>query len=316
LYIADVYHGISCKSTPKITQFLMEKNLRIPSPLSQLALFFMLYGVGWILAQIVGGVLLGARLGLHELRGIDATDPRITGTLKLIQALSTLILFGGTAFIFAWRTFSDRPMYHLGFRPADKSNYYLLAVLLLLFSIPFEGLLGQLNKAIPLTESMLRSEKEADKQIAAFLKAGSPLDVVINVFVMALLPAIFEEACFRGVLQRILIRLCRNPWVGIVLTGALFSALHFQFMGFLPRMFLGILLGAIYWYSGSLWAAILAHFFTNGIQVVAAMYYPRFITENPPVPVFTALISLAIVVGLLVVVRKQSTVSYDEVYPV
>ena len=293
----------------------MQKNLKIPSLWSQLALFLMLYGVGWILAQIAGGAILVARLGLHNLRDIDPSDPRITGTLKLIQALSTIFLFGVTAFVSAWRTFSDRPLYHLGFRPANKSNFYILAVLLLLFSIPFEGWLGQLNKGIPLTESMMRSEREADKQITAFLKAGSPLDVVINVFIMALLPAIFEEACFRGVLQRILIGLCRSPWVGIIITAILFSALHFQFEGFLPRMFLGALLGAIYWYSGSLWASILAHFFTNGIQVVAAMYYPRFITENPSVPVFTALISLVIVVGLLAVLRKQSTVRYDQVYP-
>jgi membrane protease YdiL (CAAX protease family) len=294
----------------------MQKNLKIPSLWSQLALFLMLYSAGWILAQIAGGVILGARLGLNNLRDIDPSDPKITGTLKLIQALSTLLLFGVTAFVSAWRTFSDRPLYHLGFRPAYKKNFYILAVLLLLFSIPFEGWLGQLNKAIPLTESMMRSEREADKQIAAFLKAGSPLDVVINVFIMALLPAIFEEACFRGVLQRILIGLCRSPWAGIIITAILFSALHFQFEGFLPRMFLGALLGAIYWYSGSLWASILAHFFTNGIQVVAAMYYPRFITENPSVPVFTALISLVIVVGLLAVLRKQSTVRYDQVYPI
>ena len=294
----------------------MQKNLKIPSLWSQLALFLMLYGVGFILAQIAGGVILGVRLGLHDVRGIDPSDPRITGALKVIQALSTVLLFGVTAFVSTWRTFWERPLYHLGFRPAGKKNFYILAVLLLLFSIPFEGWLGQLNKTIPLTESMMRSEREADKQIAAFLKPGSTLDVVINVFIMALLPAIFEEACFRGVLQRILIGLCRSPWAGIIITAILFSALHFQFEGFLPRMFLGALLGAIYWYSGSLWASILAHFFTNGIQVVAAMYYPRFITENPSVPVFTALISLVIVVGLLAVLRKQSTVRYDQVYPV
>lgn len=140
------------------------------------------------------------------------------------------------------------------------------------------------------------------------------MDVVINVFIIALLPAIFEEVCFRGVLQRILIQMFKNPWTGIIVTGAFFSAFHMQFQGFLPRMFLGILLGAVYWYSGSLWVSILAHFFTNAVQVIAATYYPKMIEEDPSVPFYWALLSLVIVIGLLTVLRRRSTVSYAEVY--
>jgi hypothetical protein len=293
----------------------MQTNLKIPSPWSQLALFLVLFGAFFIITNIIAGGILVAKLGVHDMHGIDIADPKITPTLKFIQAFSSIFLFGSTALVFAWRTFGDRRFYYLGFRPAGRANFYMLGILLLLFCIPLEGWLGQVNKAIPLPGWMTDAEKGADKQIAAFLKPGSPLDVVINLFIMALLPAIFEEMCFRGVLQRILIAMCKSPWVGIVVTGAVFSFIHFQFEGFLPRMFLGILLGAVYWYSGSLWTAILAHFFVNGVQVVAAMYYPRFITENPSVPLYTALISLVIVVGLLSVLRRQSTVRYEQVYP-
>jgi membrane protease YdiL (CAAX protease family) len=87
-----------------------------------------------------------------------------------------------------------------------------------------------------------------------------------------------------------------------------------QFAGFFPRMFMGTLLGAAYWYSGSLWVSVLAHFFVNGVQVIAVSYYPKMIDEDPFVPVYFALLSLVIVAWLLIVFRRRSTTSYAEVY--
>ena len=267
--------------------------------------------------MIFGGIILVSKVGLAELRDNSyISDPRYTDVLKLLQAISTVILFGVPALIYSLRTFRSRPLYHLGFRPSVKTNFYLLGILILFCSLPFEGWLGQVNKGIPLPAWMLKTEADIDKEIGAFLKADSPLTAAINVFVIALLPAIFEEACFRGGLQRILIRLFKSPWTGIIVTAIIFSAIHGQFQGFLPRFFLGALLGAVYWYSGSLWVSILAHFFLNGIQVVAVIYYPQYVNENPSVPVYTALISLVLVVGLLLWMRRQSTVTYAQEYPI
>jgi membrane protease YdiL (CAAX protease family) len=293
----------------------MQTNLKIRSPWSQLALFVGLLALGLFVAVFVGGVILVAKLGISDIaKATDLSDPRLTGVLKTIQALSTILIFGIPAFGFAWGVFRYDRMQKLGFQPAGKNIFYLLAILLLICSMPFEGWLGELNKGIPLSRWMIDKEAAADRQISAFLKADSILAIINNVFIIALLPAIFEEACFRGVLQRIMIRLFKSPWAGIIVTAILFSAFHLQFEGFLPRFLLGALLGAIYWYSGSLWVAILAHFFINGIQVVAVIYYPKFMDQNPSVPVYAALISLALIVGLLYIMRRQSTVSYAQVY--
>jgi uncharacterized protein len=294
----------------------MNKYLKISSSRSQLALFLVLIGAAWIVAIILSSIILIAKLGVpvsgHG--SMDLSDPRLDGILKPLQGLSTIIIFGVPALLFARFTYRSRNLYFLGFRKAEKNSFYILAVAILLLSFPMEGWLGQLNRGIPLPDWMLRMENDASKQISVFLKADSPLDIINNIIIIALLPAICEEACFRGVLQRILIRTFKSPWAGIIVTAAFFSAFHMQFQGFLPRMFLGILLGAIYWYSGSLWASILAHFFTNGVQVVAASFYPKMITENPSVPLYAALISMVIVVGLLSVMRGQSKVTYTGVY--
>lgn len=293
----------------------MTKNyLKISSPWSQLGLFLLLLGAAIILSGVMGVVIFSAK-GIDISHGdLDFSDPRVMGILKFMQGLNTVVVFAIPAFLYARLTFREQPGYFLGLRPAEKPIFYGLAAALLLFCFPLEGWLGELNKGIHLPQSILKMEADADKQINAFLRVDSQKDIFINVFLIALLPAICEELCFRGALQRILIHIFRSPWAGIIVTGMFFSAFHMQFQGFLPRMFLGILLGAIYWYSGSLWASILAHFCFNGIQVLAVSLYPKMIHEDPTVPVYAVLISLIIVVGLLLVLRRKSDVTYARVY--
>lgn len=311
LYLADVYHDKSPKLRT-IRRISMSNNLKIRSPWSQLGLFLGVLLGFYILYSVLAGVVLLAKTGLHDLhKDVNLSDPALIGTMKWLQALSSVIVFGCPSFFYGWQTFRERPLHELGFRPASMS-FYVLGVLLLLLAMPLEGWLGQLNKQVPLPRSLVDMEKSTDSQILSFLKIHSPIDIVVNLFVMALLPAIFEELCFRGALQRILMQCFRSPWSGIVVSAVLFAAFHMQFQGFLPRVMLGVLLGAAYWYSGSLWTPILGHFFFNGVQVIAATYYPKLADENPDVSVLVGLGSLVIVVGLLVVMKRQSTASFEE----
>jgi len=233
---------------------------------------------------------------------------------KVQQAVSSVGMFGLPAYLYAVMTSRENPFRFLGFKKAPLPVFYALGVLLLLLSFPLEGWLGQLNRQLPLAEWMIRLEKLTDEKLTQYLKVNSWLDIVVNVIVIAAIPAIFEEVCFRGALQRIIINCFKSPWAGILFTGAFFSAFHMQFAGFLPRMFLGVLLGAAYWYSGSLWVAIAGHFVTNATQVIAVSYYPKLIDQDPHVPLYGAMLSLVIVVGLLAVLHRRSTVSYAGVY--
>jgi membrane protease YdiL (CAAX protease family) len=293
----------------------MSNNLKIRSPWSQLALFLGLLGLSLIVGVIGSSAIVLAKTTLINGKP-DLNDPTLLGAKKLAQAFSTIFIFGLPAFFYARQTFRHQPLRELGFRPSSNTVFYALGIILLVVAFPLEGWLGVLNKQFPLPNSLVNLEKENDRQVIAFLEVHSSVDIIINLFVVAFLPAVFEELCFRGALQRILIQVFKNPWVGIVVAAALFSAFHMQFQGFLPRMMLGILLGAAYWYSNSLWTAIFAHFFFNGIQVLAASYYPKLMNENqsPSVPVYAGLISLVAVIGVLIWMRKRSTVTYEQVY--
>ncbi len=285
----------------------MNEYPRVNSNRGRLGWYLLLVAGGWLVANLLIAIVLLSSGGVGSGHaGINFSNPGILPMLKFLQGISTVLTFLVPAYLYAYIVYGREPFDHLGFHKASKIGFYILAVMLLLLSLPFDGWLGELNKAIRLPGWMIHREKEADQEIIAFLKTSSTAGTLVNVFLIAVLPAICEEACFRGALQPLLIRICKSPLAGIVLTGILFSAFHMQFEGFLPRMFLGILLGAVYWYSGSLWVSVLAHFFTNAIQVVAVSYYPKFITEDPKVPLSGALISMVFVAAILLIFHRYS----------
>jgi uncharacterized protein len=171
------------------------------------------------------------------------------------------------------------------------------------------------------TQQWMKSmEEEAAKQIQFMLSKHTVGELFTNLIFISLFAGIGEEIFFRGILQRMFIRVFKNPWMGIVFTAAIFSAFHFQFFGFFPRLALGIVLGAIYWYSGSLWAAIIAHFIYDGSIIVLAYLNPS-IVKNPDESMInsnmlapTAIVSLVLTIGVIWFMKKNSSVSYTQVY--
>jgi membrane protease YdiL (CAAX protease family) len=93
-------------------------------------------------------------------------------------------------------------------------------------------------------------------------------EFLVGILVIGVLAGIGEEVFFRGLIQpKVRLYTGSIHW-GIWLTAILFSAIHMQFYGFLPRMFLGAIFGYLYVYSGSLVYPILAHIFNNSITVL------------------------------------------------
>jgi hypothetical protein len=84
---------------------------------------------------------------------------------------------------------------------------------------------------------------------------------------IAILPALGEELLFRGLIQHLISRWFRNSHVAIFGTAFLFSFIHFQFFGFVPRFLLGLYFGYLLFWSGSLWLPIVAHLINNGLAV-------------------------------------------------
>ncbi len=136
-----------------------------------------------------------------------------------------------------------------------------------------------LNQMLPLPEWADSMEEQTGELIQTILKMESPLEFLFTLTIVAVIPALGEELIFRGILQRRLEEIMQKPHVAILISALIFSFIHFQFAGFLPRVVLGLLLGYLYYWTRNLWVPILGHFVINGFQVSAA-YFAKDEIEN------------------------------------
>lgn len=125
-------------------------------------------------------------------------------------------------------------------------------------------------------EDWARSFETKAGEVTKFLTTFDSFgDFVIGMIVIAVLPGIGEELVFRGFLQPTLHRATNNIHVAIWFSAILFSAIHMQFFGFVPRMLLGVLFGYLYYWSGNLIIPMLAHFINNGLSVIGIYLYQQ-----------------------------------------
>ncbi len=127
--------------------------------------------------------------------------------------------------------------------------------------------------AIPLPDALIQYEAQIEATIKRFLQMPTIVDLFVNLIVIALVAAVAEEVLFRGLIQKMVLEKTQNPHVAVWITAIVFSGIHFQFSGFFPRLFLGVLFGYIFFWSKSLWYPIIAHFLHNGITVVLVYIY-------------------------------------------
>lgn len=251
-------------------------------------------------------------------------NPGIIVYVRGMLLMQFLGLFVIPSLLFAY--FSDpQPMSYIGLKPPIKSIYWVLGVMVMFLAIPLVEYTGILNRQVhfgPSLQSWMQSmEDEAAQQIKFMLSDHSIGNLILNVIFIALFAGIGEELFFRSILQRLLIRVTKNPWAGIIIAAFLFSFFHFQFFGFVPRFLLGILLGAIYWYSGSIWPAMLAHFAYDGFFIVLAYFRPQIMNDTnatlfdtTSAMALSALVSAIIVMALVWLMKRHSSISYAETY--
>lgn len=149
---------------------------------------------------------------------------------------------------------------------------WLSVGLLALAAFPLAQAVYWLNQRLPLPESLLRQESQTNEMIAGIMVMNNGWELVFNLLLAALAPAVGEELLFRGIIQNQLEKRTGRTALAVWITAACFSAIHFQFAGFLPRLLLGGLLGYTLIWTRSLWAPITAHFVFNGIQVAGAWF--------------------------------------------
>ena len=275
LIFAEVKGLFRCKSS-KMAENIRHSFFYAKSPVYQLftALLIILVAGGMVFMAFFTGGLLFFKPDLEFL-----SDPSVSVTKMdisflrylLISQHISLFIIPGVILIYKLKP-DDGTLY--GLRTPSLTEAALVIILAGCL-LPLTGFTGELNSAIHLPEWlsglekwMREKENMAERLIKTVLNPDTTGSFSVNFIMIAVLPAIGEELIFRGVLQKILTRLFNSGHLAILITSIVFSALHLQFYGFLPRFILGLVFGYLYFWSGTLWLPVIAHFANNAVSVI------------------------------------------------
>ena len=199
----------------------------------------------------------------------------------------------------------------------------LLVSGLMIYSIlPFNHFLGEWNANMVLPDFlsgienwMKASEEQARVLTELFLSTDTIAGLMINLVIVALIPSIGEEMLFRGIVLRLMKELTRSTHLAVIISAFIFSFIHLQFYGFLPRFLLGIMLGYMFVFTGNLWVPMFAHFVNNASSVIIFYLHHNDYIKVPmddfgssPNPVFI-IGSLLITTWLMLIVYQREGIS-------
>lgn len=247
-------------------------------PVLQLIFLILMAFVGAIVFTIVG--MIGYFIfnfdpySISKISG-NALDMDIN-LLRSVQISSSIGLFIAGPIAFAYLN-QTKPSSYFNFDKKLSWKLFGLVVLIMVLSTPVFEIIAISNQKMVLPdvlkgveEWMRQKELEAGALTKKLLVMNNYTDLVINLFMIAVIPAIGEELFFRGGMQNILGDWFKNHHWAIWVTGIIFSVIHVQFFGFFPRLILGVLFGYLLVYGKSICLPILGHFLNNGAAVVVA----------------------------------------------
>lgn len=238
-------------------------------------------GFFMLIAFAIAGLVLASTIGAqvwYQFTGKSfvemeqgMTDPANSDVMKIIQSITAIIGFFVPTIVTA-ALLNRKPLRLLGFSSSGiRVSQMGLAILLIGASLLVATSLSYFTNQFPISSNWKirfdKMEDEYNRQVSAIISLKTGWDYLVALVIMAFLPAVCEETLFRGGLQNFLTRGTRRPWFSIIMVSILFSLAHFSFYGFLSRFFLGLVLGALFYYSGKLWLSILAHFINNALAI-------------------------------------------------
>lgn len=224
--------------------------------------------------------------------------------------------------ILAGFLFSGKSLEYLSGKVKPMGITLFLSVLVILGSVPIINFLSEFNMNISLPERLSgleerirETESQAEELMNLFLSDTSTSRFIINLMMIAVVPALGEEFFFRGLLQRLFIEWLRNRHAGIIVASILFSFMHMQFLGFIPRILLGALFGYMLVWSGSIWVPVLAHFINNSIAVTFYFLYNRGLIgdslnnigsdRGSIIYTFSSILFLILIMGFIYLVERR-----------
>lgn len=295
--------------------------VRDDSPWKKIFLVVLAAGLGLTVGHIIGIVLVKLIYGgslpviLRNLQ-YPFNQPAFKWPFMILQgavSLSTFFLF---PYFLAKRRYAFSLIQLFNTKNFDVRGIFLL-VFITLLTMALSGSIGEWNKMISLPhwlDWMTSKDEILDRLTVYITTFDSKTYLLLSLVVIAIIPAVGEEFLFRGLLQPQFVKITGNQNTGILVTAFIFSAIHMQFYGLLPRMFIGVILGYVYVWKGSLVYPALIHLLNNGITIMLIYLHQIDVVqtdiEEYSIPFYiTIIISAGLIASMIYYKRLSSQIS-------
>ncbi len=209
----------------------------------QLGILAAFTGAGLLIGGIVSLIPLFGKIDFKTFQGLSSKEvmnslfvPENANALRWVQFLTTLFLFFLPPLFYAWLC-HRKAFTHLGFKHRVTAPQFFIAIIIMVAALPLVGALAELTKMLPFSkltfEKFQAAEEAYNKQVSIIGRMNNANDYILSLFMLAILPAMFEETIFRGGLQNLLSRWWKMPILSIVVTAMIFSIVHGSYFGFL-----------------------------------------------------------------------------------
>jgi membrane protease YdiL (CAAX protease family) len=258
-------------------------------------LLFTLFSFTSVVLAFVLKPLFGFRL--QEVLGVQVgSSLALKHAFIFAQVVANVSHFLLAALLFAQLS-HPQPFAYLGLRKMQNPIQILLVFGLMLSFIPVMNHLGMWLQHFDWGEQAKLSYLKTQQQLASVMSEHTIPHLLLYLFAFAFVPAMGEELLFRGVIMRYSYQNAKNIHLAVLFSAAVFAMAHQSPFNFIPIMLAGILLGYIYYYTGSIWLSILAHFINNAFAVVA-LFYANHLGDTQQVQSNQALLSVLLIVSV------------------
>ncbi|MCB0688959.1 MAG: CPBP family intramembrane metalloprotease [Saprospiraceae bacterium] len=264
-----------------------------------------------LLSIVLAGMVVGTiiQVAYFKLFGLDLSQlfyrEDYAIHLKVALFITQLFTFLFPALFFGWIIFKKDLWSFFKTTETPKGVWILLAIGMLFLLLPLIQYTYDFNRSLPLPDWMTNMEESATDTLEAIITMHGPFDLIINILLIGLIPAMGEELLFRGAVQQLGYKIFSNKVVSVWITALIFSTIHFQFEGFIPRFILGLYLGYIFLWTNNLLVPIIAHFINNSAMVVMSYINPDLVsnmdeTPVPDLPWYGVMISTLLIVPMII----------------
>lgn len=225
---------------------------------------------------------------------------------KLSNGFASLFMFLIPAMVFANAVLPERFDYYKLHRRVNMVPL-LVGVFAILASVFFIDIVGMWNESLITNPDLIADNQRSHEYSMWAVQMPGITDLLVYLLCSALIPAVVEELFFRGGVQQLFLEWTRKPHLAIIVTAFLFSFLHVDPFGFVVRFILGVALGYLFWWSGSLRLSIAGHFAFNAFVILntyAVQHWPESAWAKLETTYVLGAVSLVVSLGAMFTLRN------------